>query len=108
MCYNPHMAVDTLKLYERLKKADLSDAASREIAEVIKEGGEQGRETLATKDDLKAEIARIEKIMATKEDIAKLENKMSQLEVHLIKWVIGIGIAAFGGVVALLKLLKLI
>ena len=91
----------TRKLYERLKKADLSDAASREIAEVIKEGGEQGRETLATKDDLKSEIARIEKIMATKEDIALLE-------IRLIKWMIGIGIGGFTALLGLLKIIKVI
>jgi hypothetical protein len=93
------MAVDTLKLYERLKKADLSDAASREIAEVIKEGGEQGRETLATKDDLN---------MAT----ADLKGEIANLELRLLKWMVGIGVASsifvVGTLVSLLKLLKVI
>lgn len=43
-------AIDTLKIYERLKAADLSDKAAKEIAEVLKETIDS---SLATKHDLK-------------------------------------------------------
>jgi hypothetical protein len=43
-------AIDTLKIYERLKNADLNEKAAREIAEVLQETIESN---LATKRDLK-------------------------------------------------------
>jgi hypothetical protein len=43
-------AIDTLKIYERLKNADLNEKAAREIAEVLRETIESN---LATKRDLK-------------------------------------------------------
>lgn len=42
--------LDTLKIYERLKSADLTDKAAKEIAEVFKDIIETN---LATKKDLK-------------------------------------------------------
>ena len=42
--------IDTLRLYERFKSADLPDKAAKEIAEAIKDTVE---ENLATKRDLK-------------------------------------------------------
>lgn len=56
------MVVDTLKLYERFRKTDLSEAASKEIAEAIKESSDELTSGLATKQDLdlKVEILRKE------------------------------------------------
>jgi hypothetical protein len=89
------MAVDTLKLYERLVKANLAPEASREIAEAISESSAVSLDGVASK-----------------EDFAKLENKMeqrfAQLEVTLIKWMIGVGIAGFTAILGLLRLLKVI
>jgi hypothetical protein len=82
------MAVDTLKLYERFRKASLQDEAAKEIAEAFKETSDELTVQLATKDDLKAEIG--------------------NLEVRLIKWMIGIGIASFTAMLGLLKILKVI
>ncbi len=75
-------AVDTLKIYERLKAADLSELAAKEIAEVIKDTTE---DHLVTKSDLKEELAK------TKAEI--------------IKWVAGMLVAQAAIVATLVKLL---
>ncbi len=109
LCHNLLMAVDTLKLYERLVKANVAPEASREIAEAISESSAVSLEGLATKEDL----------FALKGDLAKLENKMeqrfsqvdqriAQLEVQLIKWIIGVGITGFTALLGLLKIIKVI
>jgi hypothetical protein len=59
--------VDTLQIYERLRKASLPDDAAREIAEVINEITEG---PLVTKQ--------------------YLDIKLKELEASLIKWVIGV------------------
>jgi hypothetical protein len=82
------MAVDTLKLYERFSKAGMADAAAKEVAEAIKESSDELANHLATKEDLKSEIG--------------------QLEIRLIKWMVGVGIAGFTAILGLLKLLKVI
>jgi len=71
-------AVDTLAIYERLKKAKLNDAAAREIAEVL-------RETIATQAATKADL-----------EAAKTE---------IIKWVAGMLVAQAAIVATLVKLL---
>jgi hypothetical protein len=98
------MSVDTLKLYERFRKTDLSEAASKEIAEAIKETNDDLIDILATKNDLAS--------LATKEDVVALRAETSalvaNLKVELIKWMIGVGIAGFTALLGLFKLLKLI
>ncbi len=70
-------AVDTLKIYERLKAANLDDKAAKEIAEVFRE----------------AETARLDEL-ATKADIARLE-----VDIKLLKWMMG---AVIAGIVSLI------
>jgi hypothetical protein len=81
--------IDTLKIYERLKAADLPEKASKEIAEVFRETIE---ERLATKQDLKE----LEK---------RIELKISEAKVDLIKWVAGLLVAQAAVIAALVKLL---
>ena len=70
-------AVDTLKIYERLKAANLDDKAAKEIAEVFRE----------------AEYSRLEEL-ATKADIARLEG-----DIKLLKWMMG---AVLAGIISLI------
>jgi hypothetical protein len=110
--------IDTLKIYERLRKTELPDAAAKEIAEVLKEAAEFGYEILATKEDLKrAEMALKEDLkrteLALKEDLKRtelalrkdLETGMAQTEAKIIKWVAGMLVAQAAVVATLLKLL---
>ncbi|MBF0559010.1 MAG: hypothetical protein HQL08_09540 [Nitrospirae bacterium] len=78
-------AIDTLKLYERLKAAELPDKAARELAEAFKETEQSRLEELTTKKDLSQELAK--------------------LEVRLIKWILGTGIGVVTAVFAFLKLI---
>lgn len=70
--------IDTLKIYERLKCANLDDLAAKEIAEVI---NDVAKSHLVTKADLEK---------------AKIE---------IIKWVAGMLVAQAAIVAALIKLL---
>ncbi len=73
---------DTLAVFERLKSADLTETAAKEIAEVLKDVTETN---LVTKIDLDLALER------TKSD--------------LIKWVAGLMIAQSGVIIALIKLM---
>ena len=83
------LVLDTLKVYERLKAADLNDKAAREIAEVLKDVQIEAIKGLATREDL----ARL------REDIAKVEGRLVERitavegELKLIKWMLGFVIA---------------
>ncbi len=68
---------DTLKIYERLKKADLPDIAAKEIAEVF-------RETIGER-------------LVTKEYL-DLRLKELEVEIRLLKWMVGVILA---GVISL-------
>ena len=70
--------IDTLKIYERLKCANLDDSAAKEIAEVLND---------VTKSHL-----------VTKADLEKAK-------VEIIKWVAGMLVAQAAIVAALVKLL---
>lgn len=73
--------IDTLKIFERLKSADLSENASREIAEVIRDVTETN--------------------LVTKYDIELSQEKQ---KAELVKWVAGLMVAQ-AAAVALVKLL---
>jgi hypothetical protein len=73
---------DTLAVFERLKSADLSETAAKEIAEVLKDVTETN---LVTKLDL---------------DLALERTKSG-----MIRWVAGLMVAQAGVIVALIKLL---
>ena len=74
------MAIDTLKIFERLKAANLNEQAAKEIAEVIREVSLESQKELATKGDLRQLKIEIDG------------------ELKLIKWMLGILIA---GVISL-------
>ncbi len=78
--------IDTLKIYERLKAADLPEKASKEIAEVIKE---TVSDNLVTKQYLDLRLAEIR----------------SEVVTSIIKWVAGMLVAQAGIIAALVKLL---
>ncbi len=78
--------VDTLKIYERLKTADLSDKAAKEIAEVIKE---IVSEQLVTRQYLDLRLAEM------KSDIVS----------GIVKWVAGMMVGQAAVIAALVKLL---
>jgi hypothetical protein len=74
--------MDTLKIYERLKAADLPEKASKEIAEVIKE-------TLSDN-------------IVTKQ---YLDLRLAELKSEIVKWVAGMLVAQAAVIAALVKLL---
>lgn len=75
--------IDTLKLARALRdKGGFSDAAAEATAEAINTAlGEQ----MASKTDLEEATERLED---------RIDNRLAELELRLIKWVIGVGIAA--------------
>lgn len=76
------IGIDTLRIYERLKAAELSDRAAKEIAEVIKNV--------------------VEDHLATRADVEKIVEKA---KVDIIKWVAGMLVAQAAIVAALVELL---
>ncbi|MBI5748599.1 MAG: hypothetical protein HZA00_05685, partial [Nitrospinae bacterium] len=65
---------DTLKVYERLKGADLSEKAAKEIAEVFKETID---ERLVTRQHLDLRLKELE---------ANLRREMAEIKNDTIKW----------------------
>ncbi|WP_040335293.1 hypothetical protein [Candidatus Magnetobacterium casense] len=91
--------IDTLKIYERLKRANVDKQAAKEIAEVFKDVADS---SLATKSDierLKVELqAEIEKL--------RMEMKMEieRSRVDTIKWVAAMLVAQAAAITALIRL----
>lgn len=81
--------IDTLRIYERLRKASLEDSAAKEIASVFKETVE---DQLATKADL--ERVKME-----------LESSIAQSKAETVKWVAGMLVAQAAIIAGLVKLL---
>jgi hypothetical protein len=81
------IAIDTLKIFERLKAANLNEQAAKEIAEVMRDLSLESQKGLATKEDL----------MQLKSDLRQLKTEIDG-ELKLIKWMLGILIA---GVISL-------
>ncbi|MDP3260268.1 MAG: hypothetical protein Q8M34_06760 [Thermodesulfovibrionales bacterium] len=88
--------VDTLKIYERLKSADLNDKAAKEIAEVFKETID---EQLATKRDIEILRTDLEKLRI------ELTMEIQKSKTETIKWVAGMLVAQAAIVATLVKLL---
>ncbi|MBI5213563.1 MAG: DUF1640 domain-containing protein [Nitrospirae bacterium] len=80
-------AVDTLKLYERLKAADLPEKAAKEIAEVIKDTVD---ERLVTKEYLDVRLAELK----------------AEIVTSIIKWVAAMLVAQAAVIAALVKLIQ--
>jgi len=81
-------AVDTLKIYERLKAANRDDKAAKELAEVFKEAETARLDEVATKQDIKALEAAVD---------LKLANING--EIKLLKWMMG---AVLAGIISLI------
>ena len=93
-------AVDTLKIYERLRQAKLSNPAAKEVAEVFNDVLEAN---LATKADL--EKVKIELNGDLEKTKAEINVSMEKAKASTIKWVVGILVAQTGILIALIRLL---
>ena len=88
---------DTLSYARRLKEAGVDEKQAEAHAEAVRDAITQGVAT-------KADIARLEDKMdgmATKTDVAKLETRIAELKVTLLLVIVGVG----GVIVAALTLL---
>lgn len=74
--------IDTLAIYERLKRAQLDDAAAKEIAEVLRDA--------------------VQSHLVTKGD---LEEALARTKAEIVKWVAGMLVAQAAIVATLVKLL---
>ncbi len=81
------MIVSEIKLYELLK------------AKLGTEEAEAFVEILENKVNAKFDAAK--QTLATKEDIAKLEAKISESKVDMIKWMVGFWLAQMAAIIAL-------
>jgi ribosomal protein S13 len=69
--------IDTLKIYERLKAADLNEKAAKEIAEVIREVSLESQKGLTTKGDLAILEGRLnEQLASLNERTASIEGEL--------------------------------
>jgi hypothetical protein len=84
---------DTLAVFERLKSAELSETAAKEIAEVLKDVTETN---LVTKIDLNLALEQMK---------SDLYIALERTKSDLIKWVAGLMIAQVGVIIALIKLM---
>lgn len=80
--------IDTLQYARRLRDAGVERDQAEAHAEAIADAVSQGQGDLATK-----------------ADVAALKTDMAALEVRLIKWMVGQGVAIVGLLFALLRLL---
>ena len=85
---------DTLSYARRLKDAGVDEKQAEAHAEAVRDAITQGVAT-------KADIARLEDKMATRTDVAKLETRIAELKVTLLLAIVGVG----GVVVAAIALL---
>ncbi|MBF0524068.1 MAG: hypothetical protein HQK56_03110 [Deltaproteobacteria bacterium] len=116
---------DTLSVYDRLSRAGLPDAASRELSDIFKDNYRQQLEFLATKRDIadvKRDIADVRKdIVNVKRDIADIRKDVAELKTttetnilksknDTIKWVAGLMMAQaaiiMAGIGVMIKFLK--
>ena len=84
---------DTLRTARRLKEAGAADLVAEAIAEAIGESREFDLLQLASKSDLAGVRLEVERVRAG----------MAALETRLIRWMIGVGIAAFVAIVGALS-----
>ena len=90
----PAIGFDTLSYARRLKDAGVDDVQAEAHAEAVRDAITEGVAT-------KADIARLEDKMATRTDVAKLETRIAELKVTLLLAIVGVG----GVVVAAIALL---
>ena len=80
------ITIDTLAIYERLKKVNMDDATARELSEILR-------------DNVRLVIEQQKEVLATKADL-------TQAKVEIIKWVAGMLVAQAAIVATLVKLLE--
>ncbi|MEO5356124.1 MAG: hypothetical protein H7844_02365 [Nitrospirae bacterium YQR-1] len=98
-------AIDTLKIYERLKNADLSDKAAKEIAEVVREA--TGSSSEETKQELTKEFATKADLLLVEARLSgKIEAQIADTKAELLKWMFIFWASQIGIIVALIKFLK--
>lgn len=85
------MVVSELKLFELLK------------AKIGKEEAEAFLEILETR--VNSRIDEKTNVFATKEDIARLETKIAESKVDILKWMVGTAIAIIGILIVVIKVL---
>ncbi|MBF0536625.1 MAG: hypothetical protein HQL03_00045 [Nitrospirae bacterium] len=98
--------IDTLKIYERLKRANVDKQAAKEIAEVFKDIAES---SLATKTDIERLRLEIEKAKAEIEAkleirLASIEIKLAEAKIDTIKWVAAMLVAQAAVIGAFIRL----
>lgn len=97
-------AFDTLRAARRLKEAGASDQVAEAIAETIGDARTTDLAQLATKTDLavlRADFAVLRADFATLR--ADVEARIAAVEARLIKWLIGVGVAASVAIVGALS-----
>ena len=92
---------DTLAIARALTAADFTPAQAEALTDAVRQAAEHDAAgvdvgTLATKDD----VAALERTMK-----ADLCAEIAALELRLVKWIVGTGVAVAGLVVAALRLL---
>ncbi|MBF0538297.1 MAG: DUF1640 domain-containing protein [Nitrospirae bacterium] len=87
--------IDTLKIYERLKRANLDKQAAKEIAEVIKDVVES---SLATKADIEKLQAEIEKLCM------EMKMEIERSKTDTIKWVAAMLVVQSAAIAAFIRL----
>jgi hypothetical protein len=92
-------SLDTHESVKSLTAAGFTDAQAEALTAVVKHAVDVDVSTIATKADLadvrrdlSTEIADLRRELAT--EIADVRRELAQLELRLIKWVVGIGISA--------------
>lgn len=97
-------AFDTLRAARRLKEAGASDQVAEAIAETIGDARTTDLAQLATKTDLavlRADFAVLRADFATLR--ADVEARIAAVEARLIKWLIGVGVAASVAIIGALS-----
>ena len=96
-------SLDTHETVKALTAAGFSDSQAEALTAVVKRAVDIDLSNITTKADLadlrrelSIEIADLRRELST--EIADLRRELAQLELRLIKWVIGVGIAATLGV----------
>ena len=81
-------SLDTHETVKALTAAGFSDSQAEALTAVVKRAVDIDLSNIATK----ADLADLRRELST--EIADLRRELAQLELRLIKWVIGVGIAA--------------
>jgi len=92
--------LDTLKVYERFKKAKTSDAQARELAEILSELVD---DQLATKNDVLKLNTELQ--VEIKNSEMRLHSEIEKSKAATIQWVAALLLAQSGLIAALVKLL---